>query len=199
MIVSFSGAQSTGKTTLLKHLQEKNKDNKTFTFVEEVTRLVKRVYSKEINEGGNDVTQSLIMYHHFINSIHRSTSEGQEHVKILDRCAVDGFVYTLWLRYNRPELVSDSVLNDCYETFRNLLPRYSIIFYTSPEDVVLIDDGERSTNDKFRDDIIALFNFMREELHKHTSPKWVVLKGTVQERLKTIKEEIEKYGIEIAI
>ena len=39
MIVSFTGAQSTGKTTLLNILKEKNKDIK---FVDEVTRRIKR-------------------------------------------------------------------------------------------------------------------------------------------------------------
>ena len=60
MICSFTGAQSTGKTTLLKALYEKN-GSYPFEFVPEVTRLVSREYNMPINESGGDLTQMLIM------------------------------------------------------------------------------------------------------------------------------------------
>ena len=49
MIFSFTGAQCTGKTTLLKHLYKENGDY-PFVFIPEVTRLVKREYNMPINE-----------------------------------------------------------------------------------------------------------------------------------------------------
>ena len=66
MIFSFTGAQSTGKTTLLNRLHEKNGEY-PFEFVPEVTRLIKRVYNVPINEDGGDLTQLLIMTEHVRN------------------------------------------------------------------------------------------------------------------------------------
>jgi hypothetical protein len=70
-----------------------------------------------------------------------------------------------------------------------------VIFYTSPDDVKLIDDGERSANAEFRDDIIKLF----ENYIKEYNLKVVRLSGTVEERLQTIKDTLSKKGLEINI
>ena len=91
MIVSFTGAQSTGKTTLLNHLVDKNP---YVTFVEEVTRRVKREFNLPINEDGGNVTQYMIMADHVANVYRKTESE----LTVLDRCAVDGVVYTRWLQ-----------------------------------------------------------------------------------------------------
>ena len=72
MIFSFTGAQSTGKTTLLKELVEKN-GSYPFEFVPEVTRLVMRDYGVAINEGGDDMTQMLIMTEHIRNLYRNKT------------------------------------------------------------------------------------------------------------------------------
>ena len=44
----------------------------------------------------------------------------------------------------------------------NLKDKYDIIFYTSPKDVKLIDDGERSVDRGFRNQIINIFNIYFE-------------------------------------
>ena len=97
MIFSFTGAQSTGKTTLLNKLREKNTDN-SFEFVPEVTRLIMRDYEMPINEEGNDLTQLLIMSEH-VRNIYKNKADGLSrgmHM-IFDRCALDGIVYSQWL------------------------------------------------------------------------------------------------------
>lgn len=177
MIVSFSGAQSTGKTTLLNHLREKNCH---IAFVPEVTRLVKRTYNLPINEDGSDVTQLMIMTEHLRNAFMFSDNQ---HV-ILDRCALDGLVYTQWL-YNEGK-VDISTLKVAHTIYNQIISRYDLIFYTSPDDVLLTDDGERSIDEKFRHGIIEIFKG-----HVATYPNIITLRGTVEERLKTIKKEIE--------
>ena len=47
MIISFTGAQSTGKTTLLNEIKDKNP---WLDSVDEVTRRIKREYNLPINE-----------------------------------------------------------------------------------------------------------------------------------------------------
>lgn len=177
MIVSFSGAQSTGKTTLLNHLREKNCH---IAFVPEVTRLVKRTYNLPINEDGTNVTQLMIMTEHLRNAY----KFGEKTKIILDRCALDGLVYTQWL-FNEGK-VDPGVLKVAHTIYDQLISRYDLIFYTSPDDVTLTDDGERSIDEKFRSDIIEIFKG-----YVAKTPNIVTLRGTVEERLKTIKKEIE--------
>lgn len=187
MLISFSGAQSTGKTTLLNHLQERNPHIK---FVPEVTRLIKREYDLPINEDGNNITQLMIGAEHLRNAF---KTDIKDTPYILDRCSLDGIVYTYWLcQQNNVRLDTFSFAE---MIFKETIEKYDVIFYTSPDDVKLIDDGERSVNTKFRDDIIKLFDMYITGL----SINVVTLKGTVQERLQTIKDTLADKGLEINI
>ncbi len=185
MVVSFTGAQSTGKTTLLNHLVDKNTD---VTFVEEVTRRVKRLYDVPINEDGGDITQFLIMADHVQNLFSKDKTD----VTVFDRCAVDGVVYTRWLQLEG--MVSAEVYSACCKIYDSIIDRYDVIFYTDPADVELVDDGERSIDVGFRNDIIKLFNDKIKSLDNV-----VVLSGTVEERLKTVKKTVEGLGKDIII
>ena len=194
MIFSFTGAQSTGKTTLLNHLHKCNGDY-PFEFIPEVTRLVMRDYKMPINEEGDDLTQLLIMTEH-VRNVYRNKAD---HLirgvhQIFDRCALDGIVYSLWL------VEQGNINRRCYDAcdliYKELKDKYDIIFYTSPDDVKLVADGERSVDVKFRNDIINTFNLF---LKRGYDGKVVVLKGSVEERLKTIKSTLAKHNIDIKI
>ena len=194
MIFSFTGAQSTGKTTLLNHLHKCNGDY-PFEFVPEVTRLVMRDYEMPINEDGGDLTQMLIMTEH-VRNVYRNKAD---HLirgvhQIFDRCALDGIVYSLWLLDNNK--ISKRCYDACDLIYEELKDKYDIIFYTSPDDVKLVNDGERSVDVKFRNDIINTFNIF---LDRGYDGKVVVLKGSVEERLKTIKSALAEYNIDIKI
>ena len=194
MIFSFTGAQSTGKTTLLNHLHKCNGDF-PFEFVPEVTRLVMRDYKMPINENGGDLTQLLIMTEH-VRNVYRNKAD---HLirgvhQIFDRCALDGIVYSLWLLDNNK--ISKRCYDACDLIYEELKDKYDIIFYTSPDDVKLVNDGERSVDVKFRNDIINTFNIF---LDRGYDGKVVVLKGSVEERLKTIKSTLAKRDIDIKI
>jgi nicotinamide riboside kinase len=187
MIVSFSGCQSSGKTTLLKHLQEKNPH---INFIPEVTRLIQREYNVNINENGDTNTQILIISEHIKNILLNKDKNS-----ILDRCSLDGAVYTTWLCANNK--VHDTIACLAYTVFENTLNDYDIIFYTDPNDVEIEDDGVRSTDKTFRDDIILLFNHFIEAAN---SDKIITLSGTVEDRLKIIQSQIkQKCNIDISI
>ena len=70
-----------------------------------------------------------------------------------------------------------------------------LFFIHHPDDVKLVDDGERSVDVKFREDILKLFDLY---MHRY-SGKIVVLKGSVEERLETIKSTLAKHDIDIKI
>ena len=191
MIISFTGAQSTGKTTLLNLIRDKNYD---FNYVDEVTRRIKREYNLPINEGGGDITQSMIMADHIAN-VYR---KGDHDVTVLDRCAVDGVVYTQWL-YNNGQ-VKKATLDHAKLIFEMLIEEYDAIFITSPVDVELVDDGERSTNIEFREDIQSLFDMYIGHLMVDNKDKNVfVVAGTVEERMNYIQKVLAKKGLDIKI
>lgn len=177
MRVSFTGAQSTGKTTLLNKCKEEYKDYK---FVDEVTRYVRKTYDVKINEIGGTETQLYILAEHIKN--HLKSDENL----MLDRCILDGYVYTKYQVVNGK--VSEQVLHAFNSVFGLLIDRLDYIFYTDPSDVKLVDDGERSVDYKFRDDIIELFeSLITHKMSPKNREKVVRLSGTVEERIKTIK------------
>ena len=197
MIFSFTGAQCTGKTTLLKHLYKENGDY-PFVFIPEVTRLIRREYNMPINEGGDDLTQMLIMTEH-VRNVFRDRADyiirGVH--QIFDRCALDGIVYSHYLLDKGK--INRATYDACDLIYKKLINRYDVIFYTSHEDVELVDDGERSVDKIFREDIIGLFDMYMQYNIIEKGPRVVHLEGTVEERLKTIKSTLDKLNIAIKI
>ena len=175
MKISFTGSHSSGKSTLLKKCTE-HYGNK-FTYVHEVTRPAKEL-GLTINEWGDDTTQTWILGQHLKND----EIEGDV---IMDRCFIDGWVYTTWL-YNQKS-VTDAV-KDAYD---NIWPRMSqqldLVFFTEP--VKLENDGVRSTSEVFREGVQSLFEtqitLMEED--ENFKGKVVRLKGDVETRFKDIK------------
>ena len=180
MIVSFTGAQSTGKTTLLNTCKEVYSDK--FSFVDEVTRLVKRNYNVPINEEGTDITQLFIINTHIENAF---KVYDKPNGVILDRCIIDGLVYTGYLALEGK--VSKWVFKYAKNVFNLLIPKVDKIFYTHPGDVELVADGERSVDLEFRKKIIDLFDLTFELYEEKLENKVVILKGTVEERMEQIK------------
>lgn len=178
MRVSFTGAQSTGKTTLLNKCKELYKDYK---FVDEVTRYVRKTYDVKINEIGGTETQLYILAEHIKNHLR------PEENLMLDRCILDGYVYTRYQVNNGK--VSEQVLHAFNGVYGVLIDKLDYIFYTDPSDVKLVDDGERSVDFKFRDDIIDIFeSLITYKMSPKNREKIVRLSGTVDERLATIKK-----------
>lgn len=181
MRVSFTGAQSTGKTTLLNKCKEVYKDYK---FVDEVTRYVRRTYDVKINEIGGTETQLYILAEHIKNHL-----KPEENL-ILDRCILDGYVYTKYQVIQGK--VSHSVLEAFNGVYNVLMDKLDYIFYTDPSDVKLVDDGERSTDFKFRDDIINLFeDLITYKMSPKNKDKIIRLKGTVEKRMQTIEKYLK--------
>ncbi len=182
MVISFTGTGSTGKSTLLKLCMEHYGDR--FKYVEEVTRLVKREHNVPINEDVGNITQLLIMNQHILNSM----IQGEV---LMDRCCIDGYVYTAWLFRNNK--VDDWVLDYAAGVAGMLLKKVDIIFHCVA-DFELVKDGERSDNSSFRDEIELLMNaVLYHSPTKDTKNKVVTLAGSIEERMEKIKQTIEQY------
>ena len=175
MIVSFTGAQSTGKTTLLNELK-KWKELEDYVFIDEITRNVSKLGMK-INEKGDDATQTAIMNAHIEN-----LKKGDN--LILDRCSLDSVVYTHYL-YSHGR-VSRDTFDYARQVFTETCLKYDKIFYLKPE-FDIVDDGVRSSSVQFRDEIADIFERYIVEFNLR---KWnvVEISGSVEERLKAIKK-----------
>jgi nicotinamide riboside kinase len=206
-IVSFTGAHCTGKTTLLQACKHRY-GGVQVEVVPEVTRKVKREYGEEINEGSTLACQYLIAAEHLQNAFRRCEFEtvescpplpgspGITKLRILDRCAVDGFIYAQYLAKQQTDEVAEALWWKLQAHDRNLLTmvqdRYDILFYTDPSDVDLVDDGVRSTNDEFREGIIKGFEKFISDAGPNMYNRIVRLKGTVEERLEVIDQKIRE-------
>ena len=183
MIITFTGAQSTGKSTLLNECSKDGRFNH-YNFVPEITRGLKKKYNLTINENGDEYTQLFCINSHLENYLSHKDDK-----VVLDRCALDALVYTTY-QYHTGK-VSEWVLEYATNLFESLKDKYDIIFYTEA-DIDLVEDGERSSSNEFRDTIVNLF----EEAIDHYNLKVVRLKGTVEERMVTIYKTLDKinYG-----
>ena len=136
MIISFSGAQSTGKSTLLDKCKEEFGDK--FVYFPEITRQIKSECGVAINEAGDNTTQILIVSEHIKNMLKASKQDS-----ILDRCILDGLVYTMYLHFDQNK-VDELVMALAIKVFIDQIDKVDVIFYPDPDDVQLVDDGERS-------------------------------------------------------
>lgn len=175
MRIGITGAQSVGKTTLLNALRSE-KFFKDFIICDEVTRRVKS-YGLPINEEGTDTTQKLIMNEHIFNVFMFNDM-------LTDRTALDGLVYSTYL-YKQNQ-ISISTMKYVRQVFDKVWPEYDHVFYIEPE-FDIVDDGVRSTNLSFRNEIADLFEttIEKEKLTMHR------VKGSVRNRVNSIIDLLE--------
>jgi nicotinamide riboside kinase len=173
MRIAITGAQSTGKSTLLKYLK-KDTDLQGFEFIEELTRQI-AAKGININEEGSNFSQIFTVTIHAENIV-------KKHF-ISDRCALDGLVYTKWLYDNKK--VSKWMLDYAIGVAKEVLPRYDLIYYLSPE-FPIEDDGIRSANVTFRDEILSLFEHYIKEFNLNV----ITLTGSVAARAKQFKRPL---------
>lgn len=171
MKLTFTGTHSTGKTTLLNELKTMEKFN-DFVFEEEITRKLQR-QGFDINEAGGDETQQRIMDAHLDNTKHEKC--------VLDRCSLDGIVYTHYL-YMKNQISVD-VFKTAFDIFLNTYKLYDYMFYLKPE-FEIVDDNVRSTNKDFQKDIEKLFDSYIENFNI----KVHYITGSVEDRIKQIRE-----------
>ena len=166
MKIALSGAQSTGKSTLIRALKE----DPLFSDFEVFSNITRQLSQSgyKINELGEDKTQLEMMRIHSENASVLGSA-------IYDRCVIDSYVYTLYLY--RQGQVDKKTLNYAYNKMKENYKKYDIIFYIKPE-FDIVEDGVRATDITFRDEILKIF----EEVLKEENIKTISLSGSIQER-----------------
>ena len=184
MRIAISGAQCTGKSTVIEDLKNHPTIGTNFKFKGGTTRNILRdsfgIGALPINEDGTDATQLLICSQHLLNHI-----TGTVNNTIYDRCTLDGLVYTAYL-YEKKQVTKET-MRIAESLFNNL--SYDMIFYIPPE-LPIVDDGERSTSQQFQNEIVQLFD---EYISSHKLPVGI-LSGTREERVKTVETAIQLFN-----
>ena len=167
--IALTGAQSTGKSTVIQGLRNSDFE---FHFIDSPTRDIE-TGGHGINENGDDETQLMITSNHIKKF---ALSQG---ISFFDRCALDGLVYTTYLW--KQKKVSDYVLELAIATCRNLIKQYDAVLYFPPE-IDIIDDGIRSIDVGFRDDVVDIFeSYLNDYRIPHAK-----ITGTVKERVQKV-------------
>lgn len=173
MKVVFTGAQGVGKTTLLDVMEKCFTLPLHFNYVRNFTRgLAEQGY--EINKLGTDDTQLAIM------NLHKHYIDCDQNI-IVDRCALDGLVYTTYL-HNKGQ-VNHATLEACRDIFKYCFGKYDVVFYLVPE-FPITGDEYRSGDFLYQKEIADIFEKIVEEYQLQV----IRLTGTVGDRLLKVQQ-----------
>jgi len=173
--IGFCGTQNTGKTTLVKALSELP-EFKDFHISTE--------RSKYLRDLGIPLNTDSSLLGQFVFLAERA-SELMRDKLLTDRTIWDVSAFTLSAKsigeYEKAGFIESALL---------LADYYDIVFYVNPEGIEIEDNGVRETNAKYRDEID---NNIKNML-RNFPPKYLVeIKGTTEERLKIVLDELDKY------
>ncbi len=195
MRVSLSGANSTGKTTLINDFLKNWRNYGTPT---ESYRDVLKKKKLKHSENSSEETQQIIL-EFLIKQL-----EGYKEPNIIfDRCPLDNLAYTSWL--NLKGKVSDKFLDETRIAVRESMRKLDIVFFlplTAAAPVPLVDDGFRSVDPVMREEIDNIFKVFQMSWHsgdgriapENDSPAFIEIYGNPQQRIEMIKLYLNEKG-----
>jgi predicted ATPase len=177
---AISGSHCTGKTTLVKALQDKDIFGK-YMYITSMTREAQQLGYK-INEQGNDETQLYILNKHLERLVATKPC-------VLDRSIIDGYTYTKIL-YESGN-ISDTVMKYAKGLLNvEFMNRYTKIFYLPPT-LQMVNDGLRSTEPEFRKHIISVFDNIIQCASLFIPDLVTTIDGTVEERVRSVNNYLK--------
>jgi deoxyadenosine/deoxycytidine kinase len=174
MKIGFTGTMSVGKTTLVNALRELP-EFKNYEFRTE--------RSKYLRDLGIPLNTDSTLKGQIIFMAERCSELFQPNI-ITDRTIIDVMAFT-----SLAETIPVTH-NDLYESLASkLLNEYDYIFYISPEGVSIEDNGVRTTDPEYRDQV----NYaIRDIITKYQGyiQNLIVLNGSVEERVEQVKQAL---------
>ena len=165
--IVLTGAQGTGKTTILKKLE--------YPQITEVVRKLSKL-GVNINENGDESGQRKIWntYEQLFSMVSGWVS---------DRGLTDVLAYSIWLHRNGKN-VSEKFIKKQKKAFEKFLEDNPDIMYCYfPIEFPLVKDGVRSEDENFRKEIDEIIREILEEFVVN----YIVISGTVEDRLNIIE------------
>ena len=175
MKIGFTGTMSVGKTTLVKALAELPEFNDYYIATER---------SKYLRDLGIPLNTDSTMPGQLIFLAERASEVLREKV-LTDRTVWDVCAFT-----QQSQSIPDYQKQTYVDTAMTLKLEYDVVFYISPEGVDIEDNGVRTTDVDYR-------NQINQEILKLLSlyppKKLVILTGSTSNRVNTVLEAISKY------
>ena len=175
----LTGAQGVGKTTILKNFEGR------MNVVTEVVRNLARNEHISVNEKGNMRGQSRI-FDTYVEVLSKN-----ETPFISDRGLTDVIAYTCYNMKDKGKEGEDFLDNQVLRLaeFQNNYGDDTVYFYI-PIEFDVEYDGFRSMNEEFRREIDKNIKDLLDSMNID----YIELRGTVEERLKTVEEIMKNYG-----
>jgi hypothetical protein len=175
MKIGFTGTMSVGKTTLVKALAELSEFNDYYIATER---------SKYLRDLGIPLNTDSTMPGQLIFLAERASEVLREKM-LTDRTVWDVCAFT-----QQSQSIPDYQKQSYVDTAMALKLEYDLVFYISPEGVDIEDNGVRTTDVDYR-------NQINQEILKLLSlyppKKLVILTGSTSNRVNTVLEAISKY------
>lgn len=169
--IVFTGAQGTGKTTVLKEFESKG--------LKVITEVVRQLASNgvKINKDGDEKGQTRI-FKEYKDILSELSVDGY----ISDRCMVDVLAYTMYLA-EQGKVTDEFVQKQKKQLvkFKNENPDIAYCYFPIEFDVVA--DGVRDTDEDFRKAIDT--NICKILVEVGIQP--IIVKGTVEERVAKVQ------------
>ena len=172
MKIGFCGTMSVGKTTLVNALKE---------LPEFAGYEFKTERSKYLRDLGIPLNTDSTLKGQIIFFAERSSELFTENI-ITDRTVIDVMAFTR-LAKSIPYFMADA-LNDAVS---HLIREYDYIFYVSPKGVELEDNGVRTIDVKYRNEVDKEIQKLILK-HKAKLRNYTVLSGITEERIEKIKQ-----------
>lgn len=179
------GTHSTGKSTLVEKLAERNPD---IYFTHSVTRTVTTKEERALKEVSDSVQKKILDKIEEEEQRLLEVSKSQD--ILLDRSYIDFVAYTE--AFYKSQHISprffDEVLDGLVSRIYDRIPfSYDILFYL-PIEFDIVDDGIRSTDDQLRKEVDE--NIQRYLNVIKLKIPVIIVRGTLEERLKIIEDAI---------
>lgn len=172
MKLILTGAQGTGKTTILNHFKD------TMPVITEVVRKLAK-QGININEYGDADGQKLIF-----DTYQKLLSETPEYMS--DRGLTDVLAYTGYL-FDSKKIEDETVVFDQAEALGKFNSDHpDVIYFYFPIEFPVVDDGTRSIDENFRKAIDQ--NILG--ILKLSGVPYIEVRGTVEERIKIVESVI---------
>ena len=179
--INFTGASSTGKTTVLESLHKVLPEFKVNTGV------IRHMTGMSLNESSTEESQTAIF-----DAYNRFLEENQSSDYISDRCIIDPLAYTLVL--TAQGRLDRAVLNNQWSAVKRAVEELKLthVFYF-PIEFGSVSDGVRSEDEDFRRETDCGIRAVLNDL-KRMYPQfdYTEVHGTPEERQKLIIDYIIK-------
>jgi nicotinamide riboside kinase len=172
MRIGLAGTMSVGKTTLVKALSELDQFKEYHIATER---------SKYLRDLGIPLNTDSSLNGQFVFLAERASELLHENI-LTDRTIWDVCAFTF-----SAKSIDWFAKRSFVEAAMMLREQYDIVFYVSPEGVPIEDNGVRTIDAEYRDKIDWV---IRESLEEYKPKKLIYIKGTTEERIATILQNI---------